>query len=357
MTQVTLIAAVARNGVIGNGPHIPWHLPEDFAYFKRTTMGHVLVMGRLTFESIGRAAAGPTDDRRHPEPLLAARGRRGGALVRGGARAGRPGGRGVRLRRRARSTPRRCRGRTGCSSPRCSSSPRVTWSFPPIPFDAFIETARDTREQLAWVTYERPAPPDEPAPERGRGRQLPATQHARDRVDDQLVVLELRQPGDGHGPDASGAAQQDRERTAVGRERAGSSRALSSNDLPSTRNCSPTLQRRVAVTVHDRALAGQPRLVVGGRTGQRGEEQQPAVASDRDRDRQASSAGLLPKGRPQLPGRVVVEPVEHQPRLLGLELVEQVAAGHAAALVAVWVGWWEVIAGFSTTALTTWSES
>lgn len=58
MTQVTLIAAVARNGVIGNGPDIPWHLPEDFAFFKRTTMGHVLVMGRLTFESIGRALPG-----------------------------------------------------------------------------------------------------------------------------------------------------------------------------------------------------------------------------------------------------------------------------------------------------------
>ena len=58
MTQVTLIAAVARNGVIGNGPDIPWHLPEDFTYFKRTTMGHVLVMGRLTFESIGRSLPG-----------------------------------------------------------------------------------------------------------------------------------------------------------------------------------------------------------------------------------------------------------------------------------------------------------
>ena len=58
MTQVTLIAAVARNGVIGNGPDIPWRLPEDFAFFKRTTMGHVMVMGRLTFASIGRVLPG-----------------------------------------------------------------------------------------------------------------------------------------------------------------------------------------------------------------------------------------------------------------------------------------------------------
>ena len=56
--RVTLIAAVARNGVIGSGPDIPWHLPEDFAFFKRTTMGHPMVMGRLTFEAIGRVLPG-----------------------------------------------------------------------------------------------------------------------------------------------------------------------------------------------------------------------------------------------------------------------------------------------------------
>jgi dihydrofolate reductase len=58
MTSVTLIAAVARNGVIGADNDMPWHLPEDFAYFKRTTMGHTMVMGRKTFESIGRVLPG-----------------------------------------------------------------------------------------------------------------------------------------------------------------------------------------------------------------------------------------------------------------------------------------------------------
>jgi dihydrofolate reductase len=48
------IAAMAQNRVIGNGPDIPWHLPEDFKFFKATTTGHVVVMGRKTFESIGR---------------------------------------------------------------------------------------------------------------------------------------------------------------------------------------------------------------------------------------------------------------------------------------------------------------
>lgn len=58
MTSVTLIAAVGRNGVIGAAGGMPWHLPEDFAYFRRTTMGHPMVMGRRTFESIGRVLPG-----------------------------------------------------------------------------------------------------------------------------------------------------------------------------------------------------------------------------------------------------------------------------------------------------------
>lgn len=56
--RVTLLAAVARNGVIGVDGDLPWHLPEDLAFFKATTMGHPIVMGRTTFESIGRALPG-----------------------------------------------------------------------------------------------------------------------------------------------------------------------------------------------------------------------------------------------------------------------------------------------------------
>ena len=50
----TAIAAMSLNRVIGAGNRIPWHLPEDFKWFKATTTGHVIVMGRKTFESIGR---------------------------------------------------------------------------------------------------------------------------------------------------------------------------------------------------------------------------------------------------------------------------------------------------------------
>ena len=48
------IAAMSLNRVIGNENKIPWHLPEDFQFFKKMTTGHVIVMGRKTFESIGR---------------------------------------------------------------------------------------------------------------------------------------------------------------------------------------------------------------------------------------------------------------------------------------------------------------
>jgi dihydrofolate reductase len=49
---ITLIAAIARGGAIGKGGALPWHLPEDMAHFKALTMGHAVVMGRKTWESI-----------------------------------------------------------------------------------------------------------------------------------------------------------------------------------------------------------------------------------------------------------------------------------------------------------------
>jgi dihydrofolate reductase len=54
MKHFKAIAAMSLNRVIGNGNQIPWHLPEDFKWFKATTSGHVIVMGRKTFESIGK---------------------------------------------------------------------------------------------------------------------------------------------------------------------------------------------------------------------------------------------------------------------------------------------------------------
>lgn len=57
---VTLVAAVADNGVIGRNGDLPWRLPEDWRLVKQRTMGGVLVMGRRTYESIGRPLPGRT---------------------------------------------------------------------------------------------------------------------------------------------------------------------------------------------------------------------------------------------------------------------------------------------------------
>lgn len=54
MKDFKAIAAMSLNRVIGVGGKIPWHLPEDFKWFKQMTTGHVLVMGRKTFHSIGK---------------------------------------------------------------------------------------------------------------------------------------------------------------------------------------------------------------------------------------------------------------------------------------------------------------
>lgn len=52
MASLTLIAAVARNRVIGIDNKLPWHLPEDMAYFREVTRGHPVIMGRKTWESL-----------------------------------------------------------------------------------------------------------------------------------------------------------------------------------------------------------------------------------------------------------------------------------------------------------------
>ena len=59
--MISLIVAMDKNRVIGRGGGIPWHLSSDFAYFKRLTNGHPIIMGRKTFESIGRALPGRTN--------------------------------------------------------------------------------------------------------------------------------------------------------------------------------------------------------------------------------------------------------------------------------------------------------
>ena len=58
--NIALIVAIAENGIIGRGGELPWHLAADLRRFKRLTMGHAIIMGRKTWESIGRALPGRT---------------------------------------------------------------------------------------------------------------------------------------------------------------------------------------------------------------------------------------------------------------------------------------------------------
>lgn len=59
--QLAMIVAMASNGVIGRDNQLPWYLPNDLKYFKATTMGKPIIMGRKTFESIGKPLPGRTN--------------------------------------------------------------------------------------------------------------------------------------------------------------------------------------------------------------------------------------------------------------------------------------------------------
>lgn len=58
MTKISMIAAMANNRVIGKDNDMPWHLPADLAHFKKVTLGKPVIMGRKTFDSIGRPLPG-----------------------------------------------------------------------------------------------------------------------------------------------------------------------------------------------------------------------------------------------------------------------------------------------------------
>lgn len=58
MLRLIAIVAMSSNRVIGRDGTLPWHFPEDLKFFKRTTLGHPILMGRTTFESIGRPLPG-----------------------------------------------------------------------------------------------------------------------------------------------------------------------------------------------------------------------------------------------------------------------------------------------------------
>jgi len=153
---ITLLAAVGRNGVIGRDNDLPWRLPEDLQHFKRVTMGHALVMGRRTYDSIGRplpgrrtvvvtrqagwAADGVTVAHSLPEALQAAvRDGDTEVFVVGGGEI------------YAQALPLAVR----LLLTEVDQAPEGDAWFPEIDPSDWVETAREQRDGFAFVTYQR----------------------------------------------------------------------------------------------------------------------------------------------------------------------------------------------------------
>lgn len=155
MPRIVIVAAVASNGVIGVAGGLPWRIPEDLARFKRMTMGHAVVMGRATFESIGRPLPGRTNivltrdpDWSHDgvevagsfEEALRIAGPEGGdVFVAGGAEVyGAVLGMADRL-----------------ELTEVGADPEGDTFFPPVDWSRWREVSRDVHENFSFVTYDR----------------------------------------------------------------------------------------------------------------------------------------------------------------------------------------------------------
>jgi dihydrofolate reductase len=153
MTNVTMIAAVGRNGVIGDGSSMPWHISEDLKFFKRTTMGHPLIMGRRTFDSVGvlpgRRSIVLTrqEDWRHPDvetahslaEALSLAGPADEVFVVGGGEVYRE------------AMPYAAR----LVITEVDQSPEGSVTFPDVDPTEWQETEREPHDGFAWVTYVR----------------------------------------------------------------------------------------------------------------------------------------------------------------------------------------------------------
>ncbi|WP_353510846.1 dihydrofolate reductase [Intrasporangium sp.] len=153
MTNVTMIAAVGRNGVIGDGSSMPWHISEDLKFFKRTTMGHPMIMGRRTFDAIGvlpgRRSIVLTrqEDWRHPDvetahslaEALSLAGPADEVFVIGGGEVYRE------------AMPYAAR----LVITEVDQSPEGSVTFPEVDLSEWQETERESHDEFAWVTYLR----------------------------------------------------------------------------------------------------------------------------------------------------------------------------------------------------------
>jgi dihydrofolate reductase len=160
--EVVAIAAVACNGVIGAGGKIPWHLPGDLPRFKRLTRGHVLIMGRKTYESIGRPLPGRSTIviTRNPD-WVPATGTAGvdvvSSLDQALKRAAEIDDQGPIFIAGGGDIYRAAMDRTDrLEITEVDAAPEGDASFPEIDHDHWLQAARDDdHDGFAWVTYRR----------------------------------------------------------------------------------------------------------------------------------------------------------------------------------------------------------
>lgn len=159
--EIVMVAAVARNGIIGAKGGLPWHLPEDLRHTKRLTMGHPLVMGRATYDAIGRPLPGRTNvvlttrPGWHPDGVTVVRSLEeavaafapGPVMIFGGGRV------------YEQAMPYADR----LQITHVDAEPDGDTRFPRIDPGVWVETAREDHDAFAFVTYRRrataPAPP------------------------------------------------------------------------------------------------------------------------------------------------------------------------------------------------------
>lgn len=155
---ITVVAAVARNGVIGRDGDMPWHLPDDLRHFKVLTLGGTLVMGRKTYDSIGRplpgrttvvvtrqpdwAVPGVTTVHSLDDALAAAAAPDADTFVVGGAEI------------YAMALPLADR----LVITEVDRSPDGDARFPDVDWSAWRETGRERHDGFSFVTYERDRP-------------------------------------------------------------------------------------------------------------------------------------------------------------------------------------------------------
>jgi dihydrofolate reductase len=159
--EVVIVAAVARNGVIGADGEMPWHYPADLQRFKRLTTGHPVVMGRRTYESIAAALGGPLPDRTTVVLSTRALELPEGAVLAGSVEealalaADAPGGETVFVAGGATVYEQLLDRADRMELTEIPEAPDGDTRFPEWDADRWVETGRETEGELRFVSYER----------------------------------------------------------------------------------------------------------------------------------------------------------------------------------------------------------